>query len=133
MISSKSVCLCSALIVLIFMPTSKFSTTEAVIDDIVEVLKLGKDITSTLLETWKLVDQTNLSGEAEIPFQKEKQKKILNRINEVNRRIATFESNVSIRVGGDRTQFKSLKKVHFFVVFFSFRLFLEFKFSIMDR
>lgn len=98
MISSRNVCLCLALIVLVFMPASKFSTTEALIDDVVEVLKLGKDITSTLLETWNLVEQTNLGGEVEIPFRKEKQKKILNRINEVSRRINTFEDNVSIRV-----------------------------------
>lgn len=79
------------------MPASKFSTAEALIDDVVEVLKLGKDITSTLLETWNLVEQTNLGGDVEIPFRKEKQKKILNRINEVSRRINTFEDNVSIQ------------------------------------
>lgn len=98
MISSQSVHLCSVLIVLVFMPANKFSTTEALIDDVVEVLKLGKDITSTLLETWNLVEQTNLGGEVEIPLRKEKQKKILNRINEVSRRINTFEDNVSIQV-----------------------------------
>lgn len=116
MISSKSVCLCLALIVLVFMPASKFSTTEALIDDVVEVLKLGKDITSTVLETWNLVEQTNLGGEVEIPFRKEKQKKILNRINEVSRRINTFEDNVSIRVWSQRTGNRSLKKK---IIFFS--------------
>lgn len=76
------------------MPGSKFYQTEALIDDVVEVLKLGKDIVSTLLETWNLVEQTNLGGGVELPFRKEKQKKILNKINEVSRRISTFEDDV---------------------------------------
>lgn len=76
------------------MPASKYSQTEALLDDVVEVLKLGKDIVSTLLETWNLVEQTNLGGGVDLPFRKEKQKKILNRINEVSRRINTFEDDV---------------------------------------
>lgn len=76
------------------MPASKFHQTVAIIDDVVEVVKLGKDIASTLLETWNLVEQTNLGGGVELPFRKEKQKKILNRINEVSRRISTFEDDV---------------------------------------
>lgn len=80
------------------MPASKFYGTVALVDDVVEILKLGKDITSTLLETWNLVEQTNLGGDVELPFRKEKQKKILNRINEVSRRINTFEDNVRIEL-----------------------------------
>lgn len=76
------------------MPGSKFYQTEALIDDVVEVLKLGKDIVSTLLETWNLVEQTNLGGGVELPFRKEKQKKILNKINEVSRKISSFEDDV---------------------------------------
>lgn len=76
------------------MPSSKYSQTEALIDDVVEVLKLGKDIVSTLLETWNLVEQTNLGGGVDLPFRKEKQKKILNKINEVSRKISTFEDDV---------------------------------------
>lgn len=80
------------------MPGSKFYQASAVIEDVVEVVKLGKDIVSTLLETWNLVEQTNLGGSVELPFRKEKQKKILNRINEVSRKISTFEDDVCIIV-----------------------------------
>lgn len=75
--------------------SSKYYQTEALIDDVVEIVKLGKDVASTLLETWNLVEQTNLGGGVELPFRKEKQKKILNRINEVSRKINTFEDDVS--------------------------------------
>lgn len=78
------------------MPRSKYYQTVALIDDVVEIVKLGKDIASTLLETWNLVEQTNLGGGVELPFRKEKQKKILNRINEVSRKINTFEEDVCI-------------------------------------
>lgn len=73
------------------------SKTLALIDDVVEIVKLGKDVASTLLETWNLVEQTNLGGGVELPFRKEKQKKILNRINEVSRKISTFEDDVRLQ------------------------------------
>lgn len=76
------------------MPTSKYHQTVALIEDVVEIVKLGKDVASTLLETWNLVEQTNLGGGVELPFRKEKQKKILNRINEVSRKITSFEADV---------------------------------------
>lgn len=95
MFESKKCILYSVVILVICMPANRYFGADAVIDDVVEVLKLGKDIASTLLETWNLVEQTNLGGEVELPFRKEKQKKILNRINEVSRRISTFEENVS--------------------------------------
>lgn len=95
MLSPKSVCLYTILVLSICMPSSKYSQTVALIDDVVEVLKLGKDIASTLLETWNLVEQTNLGGGVELPFRKEKQKKILNKMNEVSRKINSFEDDVS--------------------------------------
>lgn len=78
------------------MPGSKFSQTEALVDDVIEIVKLGKDIVSTLLETWHLVEQTNVDGGVELPFPKGKQRKILNKINEVSRQINLFEDDVRI-------------------------------------
>lgn len=94
MLTPKVIILHIILLTSVCMPGSKFYQTEALIDDVVEVLKLGKDIVSTLLETWNLVEQTNLGGGVELPFRKEKQKKILNKINEVSRKISSFEDDV---------------------------------------
>lgn len=96
MLTPKTLILHTILLLCIFMPGSKFSQTEALIDDVIEVVKLGKDIVSTLLETWHLVEQTNVEGGVELPFQKGKQRKILNKINEVSRRINLFEDDVRI-------------------------------------
>lgn len=98
MFKPKSIAVKVFIVLIVFMSGSKLHQAEALLDDVVEVLKLGKDITSTLLETWNLVEQTNLGGEVELPFRKEKQKKILNRINEVSRKINTFEDNVCITI-----------------------------------
>lgn len=94
MLRPNCIVLYTILFVTVCMPSSKYHQTKAIIDDVIEVVKLGKDVASTLLETWNLVEQTNLGGGVELPFRKEKQKKILNRINEVSRKISTFEDNV---------------------------------------
>lgn len=68
--------------------------TEAVLDDVIEVMKLGKDIASTLLETWNLVEQTHNGDDVQLPFQNKRQKEILKRINEVSGQINRFEDDV---------------------------------------
>lgn len=68
--------------------------TEAVIDDVIEVLKLGKDIASTLLETWDMVEQTHNGADVQLPFRNKRQKEILKRINEVSNQINRFEDDV---------------------------------------
>lgn len=97
------------------MPSSKYHEATALIDDAIEVLKLGKEIVSTLLETWHLVEQTrdDVPGGVEFPFPKGKTKKILNRINEVSRKINTFEDDVCI-------QLNQLRFCYFYDLFFSF-------------
>lgn len=94
MLTPKALLLHAILLTCVCMPGSKFSQTEALIDDVIEVVKLGKDVVSTLLETWHLVEQTNVDGGVELPFQKGKQRKILNKINEVSRQISLFEDDV---------------------------------------
>lgn len=74
---------------------SKAHETNALIDDVIEVLKLGKEIGSTLLETWDIVEQRNNGDDGvEVPFRKKREKKILNRLAEVSRKIAAFEDEV---------------------------------------
>lgn len=78
---------------------SKVYEANALIDDVIEVLKFGKEIGATLLETWDIVEQrTNDDGGVEVPFRKKREKKILNRLNEVTRKIAVFEEEVSVRI-----------------------------------
>lgn len=99
MLTPKALLLHAILLTCVCMPGSKFHQTEALVDDVIEIVKLGKDIVSTLLETWHLVEQTNVNGGGggvELPFSKGKQRKILNKINEVSRQINLFEDDVRI-------------------------------------
>lgn len=78
---------------------SRAYETNALIDDAIEVLKLGKEIGATLFETWDIVEQRNNGdGGVEVPFRKKREKKILNRLNEVSRKIAAFEDEVQRQI-----------------------------------
>lgn len=78
---------------------SKAYETNALIDDAIEVLKLGKEIGMTLIETWDIVEQRNNGDDGvEVPFRKKREKKILNRLNEVSRKIAAFEDEVKRQI-----------------------------------
>lgn len=94
------------------MPSSKFYQTDAVIEDVIEVIKLGKDVVSALLETWHLVEQTNVGGGVELPFPKGKQRKILNSINEVSRKINMFEDDVCVTPMAFYFNFVAIARFH---------------------
>lgn len=65
------------------------------VEDILDVIKLGKEVTSSLLETWDIIEQTHAVNEVDIPFYKAKEKKILSRMTALQRQIDTVESEVS--------------------------------------
>lgn len=66
----------------------------AIVEDILDVIKLGKEVTSSLLETWEIIEQTHKGNEVDIPFYKIKEKKILSRMSELSRQIDVVESEV---------------------------------------
>lgn len=66
----------------------------ALIEDVIDVIRLGKEVTSSVLETWHFVEQTNLVNDVEVPFLKQKQKKILTRMTDLSRQIALVEDQV---------------------------------------
>lgn len=70
--------------------------SSALIEDVIDVIRLGKEVTSSVLETWHFVEQTNLVNEVEVPFLKQKQKKILNRMTDLSRQIALVEDKVNV-------------------------------------
>lgn len=70
--------------------------TSALIEDILDVIKLSKEVTSSLLETWEIIEQTHAVNEVDIPFYKVKEKKILSRMAELTRQIDYVESEVGI-------------------------------------
>lgn len=85
----------------------------AIIEDVIDIIKLGKEVTEGVLETWELVDQTHLiSGGVDYPFFKKQQKKILNRMNELSRQIDYAEAEVNLY-----KSFKNFRVLHYFIVY----------------
>lgn len=103
---------CIAFVVLLTI--SKAYESEAVIDDVIEIVKLGKEVGTTLLETWEIVEQRTGDDGVEMPFRKKREKKILNRLNEVSRQIAAFEDDVS-----DECRQIQVKRFSFSSVYFA--------------
>lgn len=65
-----------------------------VIEDVLDVLRLTKEVVSSIAGTWQLVEQTPLTNEIDLPFLKRKEKKILLKITEVQRRIDLTENQM---------------------------------------
>lgn len=73
------------------------STALVGIDDVIEIIQLGKTITTGVVEVWDLVEQTNVGQGMDLPFRNQKQKKILSRIIDLSRKIDNVEFTVSKR------------------------------------
>lgn len=79
------------LLILIVVTTPSAGLVEEALD----IIKLGKDVTVSILETWDIIEQTHMVNEVDIPFYKKKEKKILSRMTELSRQIDMAELEVS--------------------------------------
>lgn len=66
--------------------------TNALIEDALDVLRLTKEVVSSIASTWQIVEQTPLKNEIDLPFMKRKEQKILLKMTEVSRQIELTES-----------------------------------------
>lgn len=80
----------STLIVILLITPQCF----AVIEDVLDVLRLTREVISSIAGTWNLVEQTPLTNEIDLPFLKRKEKKILLKITEVQRQIDLTENQM---------------------------------------
>jgi hypothetical protein len=84
--------LCILLIASVIYPPS----SEALIDDVIEVLSLGKEILHTVNGAWEVVEATSDQSDIELPIvKKNKEKKILSRLGDVSNGIHHLEDKVS--------------------------------------
>lgn len=70
------------------------STAVIGIDDVIEIIQLGKAITYSVVEVWDLVEQRSGGQGVDIPFRNQKQKKILSRVIDLSRQIDNVEMAV---------------------------------------
>lgn len=57
--------------------------SDALIEDVIDVLYLGREVIKTISSTWELADQVGITNEIDLPFMQRKEKKIFNRMAEL--------------------------------------------------
>ena len=68
--------------------------TAALIEDVLDVLHVVKEVTTGILKAWDIVQSTPLAQNIEFPLMREKQRKVLSRLKEVSRHISETEEKV---------------------------------------
>lgn len=71
--------------------------SNGLVEEAIDIIKLGKEVTVSLLETWDIIEQTHMVNEVDIPFYKKKEKKILSRMTELSRQLDLAELEVSMQ------------------------------------
>ncbi|XP_032594743.1 uncharacterized protein LOC6566309 isoform X1 [Drosophila grimshawi] len=79
------------LLTVIWRPTP----TTAVIEDVLDVLHVVKEVTTGVLKAWDIVQSSPLAASIEFPLMREKQRKVLQRLKEVSRHIDDTEAQHS--------------------------------------
>lgn len=85
----------SSAAILLLILTVATTPSVGLVEEALDIIKLGKDVTVSILETWDIIEQTHLVNEVDIPFYKKKEKKILSRMTELSRQIDMAELEVS--------------------------------------
>lgn len=66
----------------------------ALIDDVIDIIHVAKELSSAVLKAWDIFESSPLSSDISLPISREKNKKILNRIKELSRQIDATEEQV---------------------------------------
>lgn len=69
--------------------------TSALIEDVLDIIHVVKEVTSGVLKAWDIVQSSPLAANIDFPLMREKQKKVLQRLKEVSRQIDQTEEQVS--------------------------------------
>ncbi|XP_032580152.1 uncharacterized protein LOC6620262 isoform X1 [Drosophila sechellia] len=65
--------------------------TDALIEDVLDIIHVVKEVTSGVLKAWDIVQSSPLAANIDFPLMREKQKKVLQRLKEVSKQIDNTE------------------------------------------
>ncbi|XP_017056016.1 uncharacterized protein LOC108097935 isoform X1 [Drosophila ficusphila] len=74
-------------ILVVFQPTQ----TEGLIEDVLDIIHVVKEVSSGILKAWDIVQSSPLAANIDFPLMREKQKKVLQRLKEVSKQIDQTE------------------------------------------
>ncbi|CAH0715853.1 unnamed protein product, partial [Brenthis ino] len=78
-----------------FLVLVAFATTHALVDEAVDVIKLGIEIGEEVLNSWDVISKPfNVSGGVELPFIRRKERQILARLDQITRAINRLELDI---------------------------------------
>lgn len=72
-----------------------FTATRALVDDVLEALKIGKEIGEEILSSWEIIGKPfNATGGVDLPIMKRRERQVLARLDQVTRTIQRLELNI---------------------------------------
>lgn len=66
----------------------------ALIEDVIDVLYLSREVIKTISSTWELADQVGVTNDIDLPFMQRKEKKIFSRMAELTQEFRNAEMMV---------------------------------------
>ena len=81
-------------VLLIFCALQSIANVDALVEDVIDVLYLGREVIKTISSTWELADQVGITNEIDLPFMQRKEKKIFSRMAELTQEFRNAEMNV---------------------------------------
>lgn len=76
----------------------QITQSEALIEDVLDVIHVLKEVTTGVLKAWDIAQQSGITEQnMAFPLNRNKEKKVLARLKEVNRRISETEEKVYTR------------------------------------
>ena len=83
------------LLFLVLHSLSNFERVNALVEDVIDVLYLGREVIKTISSTWELADQVGVTNDIDLPFMQRKEKKIFSRMAELTQEFRNAEMMVS--------------------------------------
>lgn len=79
---------------LIFLAFQFSSHVDGLVEDVIDILYLGREVIKTISSTWELADKFGGTSEIDLPFMKRKEKKIFSRMADLTEEFKKAEVSV---------------------------------------
>lgn len=77
------------LLLFLFLQSSR-----ALVEDVIDVLYLGREVIKTISSTWELAEQAGITNDIDLPFMQRKERKIFSRMAELTQEFRNAEMMV---------------------------------------
>lgn len=82
----------------LFLHPQSVREVNGLIEDVIDVLYLSREVIKTISSTWELADQVGVTNEIDLPFMQRKEKKIFARMAELTQEFRNAEMMVIKRL-----------------------------------